>query len=418
MYYNLASVGYEKVFDSYQRSFLIPKMALTSQQVYDFEGLRFVAEDSELVRLADGAKFSIRPKERDFLMVLLEHAQQTVPYDVLHRRVWPEVVDSQSVIRTMRETKRTLDALLRDVIKSPKHIIKTVINEGYCVRAVVIAINDAPLLSVPVNDVRTEATLTEVKSPIPTQRRTAISCALYSAMFAVALPLEVAYKWDLLGRMALFLTLPVFVWMLFTSILGLKIGERLTMKGKKGGLAVALGTFVAATILLLIGLSFFLPTVPITESLIQPYPAQAAYLKDAGSFLILAFFFLLLPSHFVFALQHALALDHREDIPGVLGEQVITAVARRTLYPRFWFLSLLLILFALIAIAGTAHLLDHLKPGPHMNLFVELLYLRGILYFGLGLFCLMWYYHELNDLRHAGRYLLRPENVKYATRGR
>lgn len=199
--------------------------------------------------------------------------------------------------------------------------------------------------------------------------------------------------------MALFLAVPVFVWMLFTSTLSLKIDERLTMKGKKGGLAVAVGSFVTATILLLVGLSFFLPTVPITESSIQPYPAQAAYLKDAGSFLILAFFFLLLPSHFVFALQHALVLDRREDIPGVLSEQVITAVARRTLYPRFWFLSLLLILFALIAIAGTAHLLDHLKPGPHMNLFVELLYLRGILYFGLGLFCLMEYYRIVRRFR-------------------
>ena len=85
-------------------------MALASQQFYEFEGLRLYVNDSEIVRLADGARFSIRPKERDFLKVLLEHAQQTVPYDVLHRKVWPEVVDSQSVVRTMRETKRTLDA--------------------------------------------------------------------------------------------------------------------------------------------------------------------------------------------------------------------------------------------------------------------------------------------------------------------
>jgi drug/metabolite transporter (DMT)-like permease len=103
-------------------------------------------------------------------------------------------------------------------------------------------------------------------------------------------------------------------------------------------------------------------------------------------------------------MRRALALDRREHIPGVLSEQLITTVARQALYPRFWFLCLLLVLFALIAIAGTAHLLDHLKPGPHMNLFVELLYLRGILYFGLGLYCLMWYYRAINRIK-AGRFL-------------
>jgi DNA-binding winged helix-turn-helix (wHTH) protein len=379
-------------------------MALASQQFYEFEGLRLYVNDSEIVRLADGARFSIRPKERDFLKVLLEHAQQTVPYDVLHRKVWPEVVDSQSVVRTMRETKRTLDALLRDVIKSPTRIIKTVINEGYCVRAVVIKSNDQPTRSVPSNDV-TERALTELKSRILTNRRITISCALYSVMFAVALPLEVAYKWDLLGQMALILTVPVFGWMLVSSVLGLKIDERLTMKGKRGGLAAAVGSFVTATILLLVCLSFFLPTVPITESTIQAYPAQAAYLKDAGSFLALAFFFLLLPSHFIFAVQYAPPLDRQIGEPGVAIEQLITTIGRRTLYPRFWFLCLLLILFALIAIAGTAHLLDHLKPSPYMNLFVELLYLRGILYFGLGLYCLVWYYRIISLLRIEGAVL-------------
>ena len=32
-----------------------------------------------------------------------------------------------------------------------------------------------------------------------------------------------------------------------------------------------------------------------------------------------------------------------------------------------------------------------------MNLFTQLVYLRGILYFGLGIECLIWYYEALND---------------------
>lgn len=372
------------------------------QGFYEFEGVRLYPHKAELIRLSDGARFSIRPKERDFLTALLDRAEETVAYEDLQRIVWPEVMDSQSAIRTMRETKRTIDALLRDVIKSPNHIIKTVVNEGYCVRSIVIANKEKPNLRLEAREVKDDRRITKLTRPLLANWRLGISCALYSLMFAVALPLEVAYKWDVLGRMALVLTVPVFLWMLFTSILGLKLDEWLTMKGKLGGLAAAVASFITAIILLLIALSFFLPTVPITESSIETYPAHAAYLKDAGSFLVLAFFFLLLPSHFVFALQSALHLNSREHFSGPLSEQLITTVARHALYPRFWFLCLLLVLFALISIAGTAHLLDHLKPGPYANLFVELLYFRGILYFGLGLFCLIGYYRVISRIRSEG----------------
>lgn len=172
-------------------------MNVISPDFYEFEGVRFYAEESELVRLTDGAKFSIRPKERDFLKVLLDRAQETVAYEEIQRIVWPEVVDSQSALRTMRETKRTLDALLRDIIKSSNHIIKTVVNEGYCLRTVVIASKDLPSLLPEGNEVKPERPLTQLKWLAANNWRLGISCALYSLMFAVALPLEVAYKWDL-----------------------------------------------------------------------------------------------------------------------------------------------------------------------------------------------------------------------------
>ena len=166
-------------------------MSISSPKLYEFDGLRLDTEKSELVRLTDGARFSVRPKERDFLRVLLEHQKETVAYRDLHRIVWPEVVDFQSAIRTMRETKRTLDALLRDVVKSPTHIIKTVVNEGYCVRAVVVPSENHPfLLPAAGDELNTESLLKELKKPALTNLRIGISCASYSLLFAVALPLE------------------------------------------------------------------------------------------------------------------------------------------------------------------------------------------------------------------------------------
>src|SRR5712692_9794583 len=91
-------------------------------------------------------------------------------------------------------------------------------------------------------------------------------------------------------------------------------------------------------------------------------------------------------------MQRALFLGDREDLVAFMTDTRLATAPKGTLYPKLCALCSLLIVFALIAIAGTAHLLDHLKPGPYMNLFVELLYLRGILYFGLGIFCLISYY--------------------------
>jgi hypothetical protein len=47
----------------------------------------------------------------------------------------------------------------------------------------------------------------------------------------------------------------------------------------------------------------------------------------------------------------------------------------------------------------SSNLLDHITPLPHMNPFTNLIYVRLILYYGLGVQCLPWYYSALNDLQ-------------------
>jgi DNA-binding winged helix-turn-helix (wHTH) protein len=373
----------------------------TSPEFYEFEGVRLYAEKSELVRLTDRARFSIRPKERDFLKALLDRSQQTVPYGILQQIVWPEVADAQSAMSTMRETKRTLDALLRDVTKSSAHIIKTVVNEGYSIQAIVVASDVSRAVTQECQGKRGADSASEGEYTNGINRHIWASCALYSLLFSIALALEVAYQWDRLGRLALLLGLPVFAWIMITSMLGLKIDERWTMSGKSGGLGAAIVCFLTATTALVVAVSFFLPPFPITESSFQTYPAQAAYIKDAASFLMLALLFLLLPFHFLIAMRRALAVEPREQLRDFLIGNKLGMITKGTVYPRFWVLCSLLILFALIAIAGTAHLLDHLKPGTYLNLFVQVIYLRWIVYFGLGILCLWWYYGGLNAMKRV-----------------
>jgi hypothetical protein len=73
------------------------------------------------------------------------------------------------------------------------------------------------------------------------------------------------------------------------------------------------------------------------------------------------------------------------------------------LYPPFKFLVAVLIIMMLVSVFLTNNLLTHISPGPHMTLFTNLVYLRLILYYGLGIECLAWYYYALNELRRECR---------------
>jgi hypothetical protein len=144
-----------------------------------------------------------------------------------------------------------------------------------------------------------------------------------------------------------------------------------------------------------------LPSFPITQSGFQTYAAQAAYLKDIAYFLALALFFLILPFHFIVATENEIRRARHGPVLDVLAGKNLAEWPSRALYPRFCALASLLVAFAAISLIMTAHLLDNLEPGPYMNLFTELVYLRGFLYFGLGIECLAWYYLSLNDIKRV-----------------
>ena len=97
----------------------------------EFDGVRFYAQQRLLLRVRDRAEFFIRPKERDFLQLLLRRPKQTVLYEEFREKVWPDAKDVKVLLPTLRETKRTLDDLLGEITKRPGEIIETVAKRGY-----------------------------------------------------------------------------------------------------------------------------------------------------------------------------------------------------------------------------------------------------------------------------------------------
>jgi len=60
---------------------------------------------------------------------------------------------------------------------------------------------------------------------------------------------------------------------------------------------------------------------------------------------------------------------------------------------RTWWLGGFLIGAFCIALLGTAHLVENLRSSPNSGLFIQLAQWRFLLYFLLGLECVLWY-HE------------------------
>lgn len=61
------------------------------------------------------------------------------------------------------------------------------------------------------------------------------ACALYAALYAVALLVEVAYQFDRYGRVAIWLVVAAFCWIFPTSLAGLAADWKLTAAGSRKG---------------------------------------------------------------------------------------------------------------------------------------------------------------------------------------
>jgi hypothetical protein len=182
-------------------------------------------------------------------------------------------------------------------------------------------------------------------------------------------------------------------------VLGLLVGQQKISRSGGVGLLVMVLFFFGAAFVTFAGMSRFLPNQPVTRAVFQTYPAEAAYLKDIVHFLVLGLLFMIFPFHFVSIMRREVQKGRYRAVLDALNRRRLAVLPRGAIYLRFGYLALLLVILALLSIAMTVHLLDNLQPGPYRNLFTQLVYLRAVLYFGLGIECLAWYYSALADLK-------------------
>ena len=257
---------------------------MTERILYEFDGFRLDPMRRSLRH--NGEPRSLTPKAFDLLLAFLQNPGVILSKSELIKLVWSEANVSDNNFNV------TLNAVRKALGESGgehRYIVK--VPDGYRLAA----------------DVRVVQIGTEFRGEASLDSKHGLhvlaSCALYAALFAEAVFLEIAYEFDRYGRSAFIVAPVIFGWILFSSIAGLVIDRKRVYQTKRDGLTITILIFFTAAGLLFAGLTWFLPNEQVTQAAFQTYPAQAAYLKDLAYFLVLALLFLIIPFHFVTTME-------------------------------------------------------------------------------------------------------------------
>jgi DNA-binding winged helix-turn-helix (wHTH) protein len=356
----------------------------------------------------NGELLPLQPKAYEVLLKLVQNSNRLVARDELMTSVWG--VDVNVEEGALNYQIRQLRSVLGDVPSNPQYI-RTIPKLGF---RFVATVNHPPNDEIgfprPLESrvVVGDAADTERSSRISKTLKSSfgghighvvVSCFLYSALFPTMLLMEVAYQFEIYGRTALKIAPIILAWMFATSVLAVAIDWRRASKGKANGLVISLLVFLAAAGALFFAIGFFLPESSITESGRASYPAEASYLKDICYSLVLIVVFLAPTFHFVAVMQRELHAGRYRPVLESLAGGRFSVTPSGTMYLRFWMLAIALMIMTAVSVYLTSNLLDHLSESPYKNLFIDLMYLRLILHFGLGLKCLSWYYRALDELK-------------------
>ena len=226
-----------------------------------------------------------------------------------------------------------------------------------------------------------------------------LASLLYGALYAVALPVEIAYQWDAFGHWSIGASITLFLWIASTTLFAMWLICKAAVSGRSSGAMASASVISGAALVLYVVLRPYLPEHAITEATFQTYTAQTAYLKSIFYFLPIALIYLVLPFHFVVAMQRELQRGRSVAVQSVLTRSRSSALPRGVLYPHFSVLCAILIIATAVSIYMGAHLLENLKGQTYTNLFIHLVQVRWLLYLLLGIECLSWYYGALQEMK-------------------
>lgn len=388
-----------------------------ASRVYEFGP--FVLNARERLLTSGDVPVSLPSKAFDLLLVLLDNRGSLMKKEELLELVWPDTaVEEGNIAYNISLVRKALGDSATDHV-----YIATVSKQGYRFIAPVTVKSEVVAETIPLNSdsdtaesryreevvvelatvetVYGKDTNTEVNSkresdysPFKEHLRHLLgACVLYALYYSVAFVLETAYQYETYGSRALTRAPFIFLWILITSVVGLDVGLKRTSVGSAVGLLLSVSVFVGAAVLLYFVSGLFLPNSAITQAAFQTYPAHGAFFKNIYCVLPIAVLFMVVPSHYIVAVERGV-IDRDWRTQWAFRDKLqMMAIRTGTVYLKTSWLVGILIGTFLLAFVGSAHLFENLKPNPNMGLFIQLNQWRLVLYFLLGLECVLWYQH-------------------------
>ena len=376
---------------------MLPKRPQVSR-LYEFGP--FVLNVADRLLSKNGSPISLAPKAFDVLVVLVEKSGSLVSKEDLIERVWQGAfIEEGNIPVNVSAVRRALG----DNISHPIYVA-TVPTQGYRFIAPVKALNTSPKEQ-PANPIEADASY-EQEATLDSTTRASLSSpvrnhiwhllavsGLYALYYSVSFLLEVAYEYETYGAKAREIVPLVFLWVLGTSLVGLSWGLSQTARGSTSGTLISLSFFIGAALLLYLTLALFLPNIAITRASFATYPAEGAFLKSVIYALPLVVLFVVLPAHFIVSFERELKWRGSPE-----PAHKLQPAAGGSVYLKTWWLAASLFATFCITLAANARLFENLQPSPNTGLFIQLSQWRFLLYFLLGLECVLWYHHSQRRL--------------------
>jgi DNA-binding winged helix-turn-helix (wHTH) protein len=379
---------------------------MTTQNNHSYKFGPFRLEGQERRLLHNGKVVPLPPKAFDTLLVLIQNSGRLVDREMLIRAIWGDAFVEENNLSV------NISLIRKALAQSGTEFeyIETVPKHGYRFVAKVQGVIDDPSTS-PEQELGQDqiAASPFCTFPINIKQMTVtfrgyhwhvlVGCCIYACHYMITILLEVAYRFDVYGTRAMIAAPIFFCWIFITSVWGLAVALKVSSKSKGYGIVLGASIFIAAAMVAFSGAWFVLPHAPVTEANFQTFAAPAAYLKDIAYILPIALLYLIVPFHFVSALEQEIEQRGTKGVLKLLSGSKLSLRPAGTIYIKIWVLGLLLAGWLAYSLAGRAHLFDNLLPSPYLVMFEVLHQTRTMLQFALGFYCMAWYYWALNRLK-------------------
>jgi len=383
---------------------------MNESAILTFESLQIDPVHRRLVLSGEPVRLTAKPF--DALLFLVENRGRVVTRDELRGSVWggPHVTDA-AIEQAISKIRKAVG----DRGEAP-HFVHTISGKGYLFSSLAdgsdratsdgghvlpvppIDSDAVPLLTPQILAARdSSAAISSAAAPIWYLMS---ASALYASLYSVAILAEAANAFDRFGAAASAGAKEVFPVVFVVSLTALLVHRRWTRKGRQGGLLILALIFFGSAAGSFLVAARALPTTSITMLSFQGFTARSAYLKDVSYFLILAVCLLLMPYHFVCRLEYEVGQGRLDTARSIFGNRSVRGLSW-LVKPKPGLLLGMLLGALVWSLLSVARIIENLKPGPFLDLYINLLQIQRFAFFALGFQCLAWYYFRLRELEQV-----------------